>query len=120
MGKVLFVLELPEPKLRKEHAPPGKRHKDATKYSRKQKHKARLGEAPDDSGASFFSKRPKARPRPTTFLFAALRGAIRQEPTSFSKHQMRWSSLPAGVSLPDEVLRANAHMSHPAFSATAE
>ena len=54
MGKVLFVLELLEPKLRKEHAPPSKRHKDATKYSRKQKHKARRDEAPDDSGASFF------------------------------------------------------------------
>ena len=54
MGKVLFVLELPEPKLRKEHAPPSKRHKDATKYSRKQKHKARRDEAPDSSGASFF------------------------------------------------------------------
>ena len=53
MGKVLFVLELPEPKLRKEHAPPSKRHKDATKYSRKQKHKARRDEAPDNSGASF-------------------------------------------------------------------
>jgi len=53
MGKILFVLEIPEPKRRKEHAPPGRRHKDATKYSRKQKHKARRGEAPDDSGASF-------------------------------------------------------------------
>ncbi len=54
MGKVLFVLELPELKLRKEHAPPSKRHKDATKYSRKQKHKARRDEAPDNSGASLF------------------------------------------------------------------
>jgi len=53
MGKVLFVLELLEPKLRKEHAPPSKRHKDATKYSRKQKHKARRDEALDNSGASF-------------------------------------------------------------------
>lgn len=56
MGKVLFVLELPEPKLRKEHAPPSKRHKDATKYSRKQKHKARRDEAPDNSGASFLGE----------------------------------------------------------------
>lgn len=54
MGKVLFVLELPEPKLRKNHAPPSKRHKDASKYSRKQKHKAKREEAPDDSGASCF------------------------------------------------------------------
>ena len=54
MGKVIFVLELPEPKVRKNHAPPGKRHKDATKYSRKQKHKARRAEALDSSGASFF------------------------------------------------------------------
>lgn len=54
MGKVLFVLELPEPKLRKEHAPPSKRHKDATKYSRKQKHKARRDEAPDNPGLLFF------------------------------------------------------------------
>ena len=53
MGKVLFVLELPEPKMRKDHAPPSKRHRDATKYSRKQKHKARRDEAPGDSGASF-------------------------------------------------------------------
>jgi hypothetical protein len=58
MGKVLFVLLLPEPKLRKKHAPPGKRHADAAKYSRKQKHKARRDEAPDNSGA-FFSGEKK-------------------------------------------------------------
>lgn len=53
MGKILFVLKLPEPKLRKVHAPPSKRHKDVKKYSRRQKHKAMRGEAPGNSGASF-------------------------------------------------------------------
>lgn len=54
MGKVLFVLELPEPKLRKEHAPPSKRHKDATKYSRKQKHKRGGTRLPTIRGLLFF------------------------------------------------------------------
>ena len=65
MGKVLFVLELSEPRLRKAHAPPSKRHKDAAKYSRKQKHKTRRDGAPDDSGASFLPGRQNPRRKPT-------------------------------------------------------
>ena len=52
MGKVLFLLKLQQPKVRKKQAPPEKRHKDVTKYSRKQKHKAQREEAPGNSGAS--------------------------------------------------------------------
>ena len=54
MSKVLFVLELPEPKIRKNHAPPSKKHKDVSKYSRKQKHKAKREEAPGDTPGAFF------------------------------------------------------------------
>lgn len=39
MGKVLFVLDLPEPALRKAKAPPVRPHKDKKLYSRKEKHK---------------------------------------------------------------------------------
>ena len=39
MGKTLFTLELPEPKVRKIQAPPTKKHKDKKLYSRKMKHK---------------------------------------------------------------------------------
>ena len=53
MSKVLFVLDIQEPKVRKKQAPPNKRHKDVTKYSRKQKHKAKREEAPGNSGAFF-------------------------------------------------------------------
>lgn len=59
MGKVLFVLKLQEPEVRKKHAPPGKKHKDVTKYSRKQKHKAWREEAPGNSGASCLVTREK-------------------------------------------------------------
>ncbi len=58
MSKILFTLELPEPKLRKKHAPPGKRHKNAMHYSRKLKHKARREEAPETSGAQTADKVP--------------------------------------------------------------
>ena len=58
MGKILFTMELPEPKLRKEQAPPAKAHKNAKRYSRKCKHKAKREEAPGDApGASFFARR---------------------------------------------------------------
>ena len=50
MGKVLFVLKLQKPAIHKKHAPPGKKHKDVTKYSRKQKHKAWREEAPGNPG----------------------------------------------------------------------
>ena len=54
MGKILFSMEMPEPKLRKKQAPPAKAHKDAKKYSRKCKHKAKREEAPGNTpGASF-------------------------------------------------------------------
>ena len=39
MGKTLFILELPEPKVRKAQAPPVKKHKNKKLYSRKMKHK---------------------------------------------------------------------------------
>lgn len=39
MGKILFVLEVPEPAPRKPLAPPSKKHKDKKLYSRKVKHK---------------------------------------------------------------------------------
>ncbi len=55
MSKVLFVLEIPEPKVRKQHAPTVKLHKTAKNYSRKQKHKGRREEAPESSGAFFVS-----------------------------------------------------------------
>ena len=54
MSKAVFVLELPDPKIRKKHAPPGKVHNDASKYSRKCKHKARREEAPGNSGSFFY------------------------------------------------------------------
>ena len=53
MSKVLFVLEIPEPKVRKQQAPTVKAHKSAKSYSRKQKHKGRREEAPESSGAFF-------------------------------------------------------------------
>ncbi len=53
MSKVLFVLEIPEPKVRKQHAPTVKAHKTAKSYSRKHKHKGRHEEAPESSGAIF-------------------------------------------------------------------
>lgn len=39
MGKTLFILELPEPAVRKALAPPLKKHKNKKLYSRKTKHK---------------------------------------------------------------------------------
>ncbi len=54
MSKVLFVLEIPEPKVRKQHAPTVKQHKTAKSYSRKQKHKGRHEEAPESSGAFLY------------------------------------------------------------------
>ena len=53
MSKVLFVVELPAPKGRKRHAPPEKVYKDATKYSRKQKHKDVKEKLPDQQSGSF-------------------------------------------------------------------
>ena len=61
MSKVLFVLNIQEPKVRKKQAPPNKRHKDVTRYSRKQKHKAQREEAPGNSGAFFFCGRSRMR-----------------------------------------------------------
>lgn len=57
MSKSSFTLVIPDPEVRKKYAPPSKKHKDHTKYSRKQKHKAKRDEAPDSSGAFFMPQR---------------------------------------------------------------
>ena len=72
MGKVLFVLKFQEPKVRKKQAPPEKRHKDVTKYSRKQKHKAQREEAPGNSGASRLLAREES---PSHFAIHFLRSS---------------------------------------------
>lgn len=79
MGKVLFVLELPEPKLRKEHAPPSKRHKDATKYSRKQSIKRGGTRLPTIRALLFFRECAYLRKWPTEILFAAFSGVSSAE-----------------------------------------
>lgn len=57
MGKTLFVLELPEPEVRKAQAPPVKKHKSKKLYSRKLKHKGRAGEAnPRQAGGFSFAQ----------------------------------------------------------------
>lgn len=51
MSKTIMIIELPEPKVRKQHAPPAKAHRKKTTYSRKRKHKNR-----PDEGAFFIGK----------------------------------------------------------------
>lgn len=53
MGKIIFALEIPEPKWRKDLARPVQKHKNKKLYSRKNKHKGRAGEASGISGAFF-------------------------------------------------------------------
>lgn len=71
MGKILFVLDIPEPEPRKKAARPVQKHKNKKLYSRKVKHKDKAGVAPGQPGAFFW-------PRPS-FIFAVIRsGIIRQ------------------------------------------
>ena len=53
MGKILFVLDIPEPEPRKATAPPVRKHKNKKLYSRKLKHKGKAGGAPGHPGAFF-------------------------------------------------------------------
>lgn len=53
MGKILFVLDIPEPEPRKAAAPPVQKHKNKRLYSRKVKHKDKTGGAPGWPGAFF-------------------------------------------------------------------
>lgn len=57
MGKIIFVLDIPEPKTRKAQAPTVKKHKNKKLYSRKLKHKGKAGEAPGYAGGFVLCRR---------------------------------------------------------------
>ncbi len=66
MGKTLFVIELEEPKQRKKHAPPAKKHRNVKLYSRKQKHKGLRETAPGQTGGFFYRQQRKWMATPHT------------------------------------------------------
>jgi len=67
MGKIIMLLHLPEPKIRKRAVKAVQKHKDKTKYTRKHKHKA------TDFGGLMLYKVPAQTPK---FCFYASRRAF--------------------------------------------